>query len=195
MDARAAIGRHYVGQPRVQISVNDESARAKVVLDEEVRLAGQDVDSIEVVKLRFPVIDSDHHLVREPVRWGFRHSMNPVVGSQVSGLSGLDVDRVNVPVLVTSSVLDVHDVAGVVSPEVEPDASVSVLCHRTGVLDGIDRRDPDVENPSTGARYEMRVPSWLILTSARSGFPNSVFLGINSGSLVIRCSPRRMPRV
>ena len=42
--------------------------------------------------------------------------------------------------------------------------------------------------PSTGARYAMRAPSWLNLTSVRSGFPNNAFLGIKSGVWVIVCS-------
>ena len=34
----------------------------------------------------------------------------------------------------------------------------------------------------------MRAPSWLNFTSVRSGFPNSIFLGINSAMSVIDCS-------
>ena len=36
--------------------------------------------------------------------------------------------------------------------------------------------------PFNGARYEMRDPSWLILTDVRSGFPNNTLLDISSGS-------------
>ena len=139
-----------MGEPGIQLPIDYESGRAEVILYDEPRFAGQDIDSIEIMVLRLTVVDSDHYLVRKPVRRGLRHGVYPVIRGQVPGLSRFDSSSIHVPVLVTSPVLDVNDVAGVVCPEVQPDAPVCVLGHWTGLLNGIDRRDPDVEHPVHG---------------------------------------------
>ncbi len=130
-DAQAVVGQDL-----------DES----IVLQDEFALARRDVEPVEVVPLGVAVVERDENGVRGAAAHLLDTRVDPFQRCEVTRLAAREIGRVDPPVLVSSRVLEVEDVAVGEGPREEADAASGVV--RDGLRRGdvLARRDPDVEH-------------------------------------------------
>ena len=136
---------HLVRAAYDQIGVDQPRSEARV-LDLLDDLAGGEIDAVDVVQLRVVGVEPDQHGVRVPAVVAEDLRLHLLTRGQQLGLTGLEVEQVEPPVLVAGGVLRVHQVPVVVQEQVAADPAVGVIGDRPRLGAAVGRTDPDVQH-------------------------------------------------
>jgi hypothetical protein len=142
------------GQPQLERAVGREP-RELVVLVDERRLAGHDIDAIEVGEPLVALVVREEHLAREAPAHLVHPRANPARRRERHDRAVADVDARAPPVLVAAALLEEHDVAIRVRPLAERgDRSFGHARHGPAGAEIADGRDPKV--PDAVDRRDVR---------------------------------------
>ena len=127
------------------VGVGHESGVA-VGTDDLGQLAGLEVEAVDVVPLRIAVVETDEDAVLDERRDAHHLHARLLERGQRALRAALHIDAVEQEVLVARLVLDVHHHGAVGRPEKQADRPVLGGRQRTGGLELVDGRDPDVHH-------------------------------------------------
>jgi hypothetical protein len=137
------VGAH--AQAHLQVVVGLEAGEA-VALQDQLQLAGLQVQQVHVVPARVTVVDAHQHLVQALLRAADHAHAHLVEGRVVALRAGLHVDAVKAEVLVAGVVLDEQQLLAVARPEVAGNGAVLGVGDGLGGLRLVRGRDPDVHH-------------------------------------------------
>src|SRR5262249_16414608 len=149
IQGRPAVLLELLAEAHLEVVVTDEAGELVVLLD-QLLLARDEVDPVDVVELRLAVVEADQQFLGKLVADALYGGAELLGGGEVVGLLLAEVDAVDVEVLVAVLVLDVEDVLAGVGPEVGADATLLVVGDGFGVVGAVDGADPDVEDALDG---------------------------------------------
>ena len=115
------------GQPRMQLPVQHDVGQLVAVLEQQLALAGADIDAVDVVPGLVAVVEPDRQHVRLIEAQLLDAGVDAGQRREVARRPALDRHRVDVPVLGAALVLDVEHVRAAVGPGVEADAALFVV--------------------------------------------------------------------
>ena len=141
----AAIGGELFSQPDVVVVVGHEAGEFGVLF-QQLPLAADDVDAIDVVILRVAIVEPHQDVIGDPLADADDLGGHLGNGRQVFGFLRGHVDAVDVKVLVAVGVLNVEHVLAVESPEISPDAAVLVVGNHFGRVGIVDAADIHVQH-------------------------------------------------
>ena len=108
------------------VVVGHESGNSRILLNQNP-VASPDINTVDVVKLSLSaVVDADQNLMGHLVTHALNPCGNSVNRRQVANEARIEIYTVDMPVLVTVSVLTVENVATRIRPEERTDTSMTV---------------------------------------------------------------------
>ncbi len=136
--------------PRATSSVSTSQDAKPGLRVSSVSVPGLQVEPVEVVQLGVVGVHRDEHRRRVPAVVADDLRLHLVLRREQPGLAAGEVERVEPPVLVTSRVLQVDQVAVVMAEQVVADAAVPVVGDRHRRLAAVGRPHPDVQDAVLG---------------------------------------------
>ena len=153
---RRAVFKESSAASRLQILVDQPGGVARVGGEQFQPPVGQ-VKQIGVVQLRIVAIEAQHDLAGVAPGAADHLCLDVVERCHVAVVARLQIDHVDVPVLVPAGVLQIHQVAVVVRPEVLADGPVAIVGHRLEAV-AVDGAHPHVHD-AVGRRQVRQSPA------------------------------------